>query len=296
MLKTELQFLKAWAFQKSLILEMPLLNRSFWEKNNVYKFSRRGGVPLLAVITAGVVWQALTAWGTLPAYILPPPSSVFTVLFSDFSTLWSHTLVSLQATFLGLGIALVFAVILSFVMKIVPIVGEALYPLLVVSQTVPLIALAPLFVVWFGFGLLPKVLVVTLVCFFPIVVSLLKGVDTVDQERIDLLRAMGASDIQLFTVVYLPASLPHLFGGLRISATYSVMGAVIGEWLGGTNGLGVYMVRAQKAFALHRVFAAIAVIVTLSLAIFAVVVAIERAATPWLHVSEPAARTGEVSS
>ncbi len=236
--------------------------------------------PAAAVTFVLVAWQFVVAAEIVPAFVLPSPFAVLRTTVTQFGAMAPHIAVTAAATLAGLGIALVSAVILTFAMITFPFLRSAMYPLLVVSQTVPLVALAPLFVIWFGFGLLPKVLVVALVCFFPIVVSLTEGVAAVDTDTIDLLRSMGARRLHVFTRARVPASIPYLFGGLRIAATYSVMAAVIGEWLGGTRGLGVYMVRAQKAFALDRLFAAILVVVALSLAVLGVIVAAQYVASP----------------
>lgn len=241
--------------------------------------------PLLAVTLLVGLWAALTYGGVIPGFVLPTPGSVLLTLVQQLGPMAEHISVTVSATVVGLALALVAAVLLAFVMGAFPTVRMALYPLLVISQTVPLIALAPLFIIWFGFGLLPKVLVVGLVCFFPIVVSLIEGIDAVDRDTISLLRSMGAGRRQLFLRAHLPASIPYLFGGLRIAASYSVMGAVIGEWLGGTSGIGVYMIRAQKAFALDRVFAAIAVVIVLSLSVFGIVVGLQHLLSPWRRVA-----------
>ncbi|MCG8480887.1 MAG: ABC transporter permease [Spirochaetales bacterium] len=246
--------------------------------------------PAAAVAILLAVWQFAVAAEVVPAFVLPSPLAVLRTTIAQFGTMTPHIVVTAAATLSGLGIALASAVILTFAMITFPLLRRAMYPLLVVSQTVPLIALAPLFVIWFGFGLLPKVLVVALVCFFPIVVSLTEGAAAVDTDTIDLLRSMGARRWQVFTRARVPASIPYLFGGLRIAATYSVMAAVIGEWLGGTRGLGVYMVRAQKAFALDRVFAAILVVVVLSLAVLGVIVAAQYVMSPHRRAGAEASR------
>lgn len=236
---------------------------------------------LLTPLVILLVWGVATAGGVVPPYILPSPTRVISVLLSRFPVMLPHIISTLQATALGIVVALVAASGLGVVMAMIPGFRRALYPLIIVTQTIPLIALAPLFILWFGFGLLPRVLVVGLVCFFPILVSLMEGLSSVDSDQIDLLRSMGATRWDLFRRAQVPASIPHLFAGLRISATYSVMGAVIGEWLGGSSGIGVYMLRSQKAFALDRVFAAILVVVVFSFLVFGIVVAMQYLATPW---------------
>jgi ABC-type nitrate/sulfonate/bicarbonate transport system permease component len=158
------------------------------------------------------------------------------------------------------------------------------YPLLVVSQTIPTIALAPLFAVWFGLGLLPKVIVVFLVCFFPIVVSLVDGLDSVDADLLNLFRTMGAKKVQIFRYLKMPASMVNFFSGLRIAATYSIMGAVIAEWLGGEKGIGIYMLRVKHSYALDKMFAAVLLIIILSLVLFKVISLLENAAMPWYRL------------
>lgn len=237
--------------------------------------------PAIAIVALFAGWTLVTEGGFVPGYILPSPIGVAQTLVAQLPAMIPHVRITMIATLVGLVIAVVTAVVIAFGMAILPPFRRAVYPLLVISQTIPLIALAPLFVMWFGFGVLPKVLVVALVCFFPVVVSLIEGINAVDTDTIDLLRSMGAGSFHVFTLVQIPSSIPYLFGGLRIAATYSVMGAVIGEWLGGASGLGVYMLRAQKAFSLERVFAAIFVIVILSFTVFGVIVTLQRIATPW---------------
>jgi ABC-type nitrate/sulfonate/bicarbonate transport system permease component len=153
--------------------------------------------------------------------------------------------------------------------------------MIVMSQTVPIIVIAPLMAMWFGFGILPKIFVVVLVCFFPVTISLIEGLQGVDQELIDLMRTMGASRLQIFMKIKIPFTMPNFFSGLKIAATYSIMGAVIGEWLGGEAGLGVFMLRARHAFALDKVFASIIVIVFLSVTLFYIIAALQRLTMPW---------------
>ena len=154
-------------------------------------------------------------------------------------------------------------------------------PLLTVSQTVPTVAIAPLFVLWFGYGLLPKVLLVVITTFFPVTVALANGFRSVDQDQIDLMRTMRATEWQIFRYAKLPAAMDQFFSGLRISATYAIVGAVISEWLGGFWGLGVYMTRVRKSFSYDRMFAVIIIISALSLALMRGVDVLERICMPW---------------
>ena len=166
-------------------------------------------------------------------------------------------------------------------MDLIPPVKQALYPVLIITQTIPTIALAPILIIWFGFGSLPKIIVVILTCFFPIVISLVEGLGSVEQDMIQHFRLMGASKVETFFHLKLPYGFIHFFSGLKIAATYSVMGAVIGEWLGGNKGLGVYMTRARSTYALDKLFAAILVIMVLSIVLVEFIGMIERISMPW---------------
>lgn len=237
--------------------------------------------PLSVSLGLLILWELATRLGGVPAYILPAPTSILRTLVTDAPRLIPHTITTLQEALLGFGLAVVFALILSILMDRLPLVKKALYPLLVLSQTVPIIALAPLFVLWFGFGMLPKIIVVVLVCFFPVAISLIEGFASVDTELVDMMRSMGASQRALFYHVKLPAAGVSFFSGLRIAVTYSIMGAVIGEWLGGSSGLGVYMMRVKQSFDTTKVFAVIVVIVLLSMGLFKLMTGIQKWVMPW---------------
>ena len=159
-----------------------------------------------------------------------------------------------------------------------------LYPILVVSQTIPVIALAPLLVLWFGYGMAPKIVLIVLVCFFPIVISMLNSLTSVDNDYKNLLRAMGASKSQIFWNISLPFSLDGLLAGIKISIAYSFVGAVIAEWLGGTEGLGVYMMKAKKSYSYDEMFAIIIFIVLVSLLLVGIVKIIERRLLKWKNL------------
>jgi ABC-type nitrate/sulfonate/bicarbonate transport system permease component len=195
-----------------------------------------------------------------------------------------HTKVTVYESFIGFTSSIAIAFVMAFVMDSLPLVKKALYPLVVVSQTIPTISVAPLFIIWFGYGLLPKIIVVQLVCFFPVLVSLLEGLSSVDPELLDLLRSMGADRWRIFEMVKLPAAMPAFFSGLKIAASYSILGAVIGEWLGAQEGLGVFMLLSQHSFYVDRVFAIIAVISLLSLGVFGAINVSERLLIPWNYI------------
>ena len=228
-------------------------------------------------------WQYIVDRGIIARYILPSPSDIIITGFKILPELRPHIITTLEEAFSGFFIAIVLAIILALLMDSFPLAKKAFYPLFIVSQTIPIIILVPLLVMWFGFDKLPKIIVVILVCFFPIVVNLLEGLESIDRDMLNLFKSMKASYYQIFKFAKFPASLGNFFSGLKIAATYSIMGAVIGEWMGGKNGLGVYMTRVRQSFALDKVFSVIVVIVLLSLALFKIIEFVQYLAMPWIR-------------
>lgn len=237
--------------------------------------------PAILILLLGLLWEAAVSGGLVRQHILPLPSMIVKALIPNLPVMAPHIQATLTAALAGFLLATVLAVLLAVLMDLFPIVKNAVYPLLLISQTVPLIALAPLFAIWFGLGLMPKVVIVVLVCFFPIVVGLYDGIATVDPDLIDLIRTMNATPFQIYRHVKLPAAMTGFFSGLRIAATYSIMGAVIGEWMGGSAGLGIYMMRARSSFNLVNLFTAILVIVLLSLLFFFAIDRLQGVLMPW---------------
>lgn len=233
-----------------------------------------------------LLWQFLYQSGAVPAYMLPSPIQVVKALFTDLPTILRHAVVTLQEAFYGLCIGVVLAFVMATLMDHFRILNKALYPIMIITQTIPTIAIAPLLVLWMGFYMAPKITLVVITTFFPITVGLLDGYKSVDKDSIDLMRAMGASKVQIFSHVKLPAALPQFFSGLKISASYAVVGAVISEWLGGFEGLGVYMTRVSKAYAFDKMFAVIIFIVIISLLLMFTVNLIKTISLPWLRVEK----------
>jgi len=242
--------------------------------------------PIVFFLAVLALWEVLGRFTALPSYILPTPSSIVLSLITDFRYISPNILITLYETMIGFVIAIVLSVGIAVLMDSVRPVKKTLYPVMIISQTIPIIILAPLFVIWFGYGYLPKILIVVLICFFPITISLLTGLGTVDKELVDLLRSMGANKKQIYFSVKFPSALPDFFSGLKIAATYSIMGATIGEWVGGRNGLGVYMIRAKQSFATDKVFAAILVITILSILMLRLISLIEKKAMPYSRIQE----------
>ncbi len=229
------------------------------------------------------IWEIVAKLEVVPTYILPAPTKIIKTLFTNLPILKEHIIVTSMEALVGFIISIIFAVVICMIMDSIPIVKKAVYPLIITSQTIPIVTIAPLFAIWFGFGYLPKVIIVVLVCFFPITISLLEGLASVEEDLLNLIKSMGASKLQLYKMVKLPAAMPSFFSGLKISATYSIMGATIGEWVGGKNGLGVYMLRVKHSFATDKVFATIIIITLLSVAMLKVIAAIEKRSMPWVY-------------
>ena len=242
--------------------------------------------PIAFFMMIVAVWQYIVDKGFIARYILPSPSDVVLTSFRIFPELKPHIMTTLEEALTGFFIAILLAVILAVLMDSFPLLKKAFYPLFIVSQTIPIIILVPLLVMWFGFDKLPKIIVVILVCFFPIVVNLLEGLESIDKDMLNLFKSMKANYFQIFKFAKFPASLGNFFSGLKIAATYSIMGAVIGEWMGGKDGLGVYMTRVRQSFALYKVFSVIVVIVLLSLLLFKIIELIQYLMMPWTRLTK----------
>lgn len=222
----------------------------------------------------------------VPAYMLPSPIDVVKAFADNFSIMMKQAAVTLQETLYGLLIGIAIAFVIASLMDRFTIINKALYPVLVVTQTIPTIAIAPLLVLWMGFGMAPKITLVVITTFFPIAIGLLNGFQSVDEDAINLMRSMGARRLQIFKIIKLPNATASFFSGLRISAAYAVVGAVVSEWLGGFEGLGVYMTRVKKAYAFDKMFAVIVFISAISLVLMGIVVLLEKISMPWVHKKE----------
>lgn len=243
-------------------------------------------VPIIFAALLIIIWELAAQLGNIPRYILPSPSDIVVTLVTILPSIKNHIITTLKEAMTGFFISVLFALTLAVLMDNIKILRKCIYPILIVSQTVPTIILAPLFAMWFGYGMLPKIIVVVLVCFFPIVISLMDGLDSVDGEMVNLLVSMGASKVEIFKNVKFPAAMVNFFSGLRIAATYTIIGAVIGEWMGGESGLGVYMLRVKHSYALDKVFAVILIIVLLSMMMFGTLYLIQYILMPWNRSNE----------
>lgn len=242
---------------------------------------QKGWRPGLVLILLFIIWELSTIVFAIPKWLLPAPTQVITEAINGWSVYASDLLATSKLIITGFIIGSGIGILVAISLHLIPVLREAFYPLLIISQNIPTIVLAPLLVIWFGFGMLPKIIVIVLVCFFPITIALLDGFRQTNRDLMHYMQMAGASKQQIFRKLEWPHALPSLFSGLKISATYSVMGAVISEWLGASEGIGVYMTLASSSFRTDRVFVAIFFIIAGSLLFFAIIIALEKIAIKW---------------
>lgn len=236
---------------------------------------------IAAILVILVVWQMVSSLGIVPGYMLPSPVQVVKAFVQEFPLLMENARVTLQEAFIGLACGVAFGFTMAVLMDRFEVLYKAFYPLVVLTQTIPTVAVAPLLVLWFGYEMLPKIILIVIATFFPVTVGVLDGFRSADKDTMNLLRSMGASDFQIFRYVKLPGAMGQFFASLRISAAYSVVGAVISEWLGGFSGLGVYMTRVKKAFSFDKMFAVIFLISLISLILMKLVDLLQKKCMPW---------------
>jgi len=244
-----------------------------------------------AIISIGlliVAWELYARMSGISPTTLPAPSRVLFQLFQQRQGLFENTVPTLMATLFGFFCSLIAAFILSVLIDFSPVLRRALFPVFIISQTLPLVAIAPLVVLWFGFGLMPKIMLVALVTFFPMLVALVQGYEATDDDIEALLASMGASRWRIFRLARLPSALPYFFAGLRISITYAVVGAIFAEYAGAAKGLGIYILNAKNNFRPDLVLAAVLVSATLTLILFGLTVLIQRYAMPWERLDKDA--------
>jgi ABC-type nitrate/sulfonate/bicarbonate transport system permease component len=239
------------------------------------------------IVFALLAWEAAAQWDVLSGlfkiedFLVPAPSDVARSLWEDRSLLADDAWVTLREVVLGFALAAVLGVGFAFLIHLSETARRALYPLLVGSQTIPIIAIAPILIVWFGFGLGPKLAIIALICFFPITVNTLDGLRSVDPDLIKMMRTLGAGRLQILWRAEAPSALPFTFSGAKVAIAVAVIGAVFGEWAGSDSGLGHLMLTAQSQLLTARVFAAIAVLSAMAICLFALLSALERRVVTW---------------
>jgi putative hydroxymethylpyrimidine transport system permease protein len=244
---------------------------------------------LLAAVIGG--WEALARLGAIENYLLPAPSEVAQALVDDRHLLLSGTWVTGREVLVGFALAVAVGLTIAVALHLVRPLRRALYPLVVASQAVPVIVIAPILVIWFGFGITPKLIVIALVCFFPIVVNTLDGLASVDRAQVRMLRTLDASRTDVFRHLELPSALPFLFSGAKVAVAVAVIGAVFGELVGSDAGLGHVIQVGTAELLTARVFAAVVILSVMAIALFGAITLIERLALPWAgreRAKEPA--------
>ncbi len=235
-----------------------------------------------------LIWEAAARWGSVPAYILPAPTDIAARLVESWAILWDALLVTTAEILIGFVLGVALGVGLAIPIAYSTTVRNTLYPLIVASQAVPKIAIAPLLVLWLGFDIWPKVAVTALMVFFPVTVTTAEGLSSVDRNLIDLLRSVSATQTQIFLRIRVPHALPHIFSGLKVGITLAVVGAVVGEWMGADSGLGYLLTYANTMLDSTLLFAALFLLVALGVLLFVLVDVAERLLLPWHHGGQDA--------
>lgn len=243
------------------------------------------GLPLATAIGLFVAWEILVPVFDVPGYILPVPSGFFRYIFEEAPLLWSHTRVTATEIIWGFIIATATSIPLGLLIATVKWIERAFYPIIVFFQIIPKIAIAPLFIIWFGFGIAPKILITFLLCFFPTLVSSIFGFKAVGQQLLYITQSMGATRWQTFRYIRLPVALPHIFSGLQVSIVLASTGAIVGEFVGAQAGLGYLLMRGTAFLNTELVFAALAVLSVMGVLFAYVVTAAENLLMPWRRKS-----------
>jgi NitT/TauT family transport system permease protein len=249
---------------------------------------RRALFPTLFLVFIVVLWELAAQLTEVPRYILPPPTAIAERLVRSWAILWEHSVVTLTEIGIGFAVGVALGLGLAIPIAYSAVVRNTLYPLIVASQAVPKIAIAPLLVLWLGFDMLPKIVVTALMVFFPVTVTAAEGLTSVDRNLLDLLRSVHANQAQIFFKIRFPYALPHIFSGLKIGITLAVVGAVVGEWVGADSGLGYLLVYANTLLDSTLLFASLFLLIAIGVILFVLVGIAERLLLPWHQgVDEP---------
>jgi ABC-type nitrate/sulfonate/bicarbonate transport system permease component len=246
---------------------------------------RRWLAPSILLLLAVAAWQGIASLHSVDDFTLASPTEVLRAFGDDHALLLDEAGVTAVEILLGLAISVVLGLVMAIAMHLIRPLRDAAYPLLLGSQAAPLVVLAPLFILAFGFGLASKLAIIALICFFPITVNVLAGLRSVEPDLLKLMRSLGASRFARLWKVELPASMPSLFTGLRLAATFSVIAAVFAEWAGADRGLGRLVLLANNQLETPRVYAGTVLLTLMALALFGVVSLLERIAVPWRRTS-----------
>jgi putative hydroxymethylpyrimidine transport system permease protein len=238
-------------------------------------------LPIAGIVFVLLWWEIIVPLFAIPTWILPTPSIIAKRMITDQSLLLKNTFVTFLEASIGFSIAIVVSSLISLLLYLSKPLRHVFYPLLIGSQTIPIITIAPLFILWFGYDLLPKIVIVTLMCFFPICLSFLSGLLQVDPAKVELMKTFSAKPLQILWHCSIPSALPSFFSGLKIAATYCITAAVIGEWLGAKAGLGELMRRSMHSYSVDLTFAAIIIVSFLSICLLWLIQYVERKVLFW---------------
>lgn len=231
----------------------------------------------LLVVLILFVWEGAVRLFSVHVLVLPPPSTIFFYIYENFFRLLLHTWVTTYEIVVGFAIGAVLGIGISLAMLEYPLLRGSLYPLVIASQTIPKIAIAPLLIIWFGVGLAPKIITVSLLALFPVLINTVAGFESADRGHLDLLKSVDASKRQLYWHIHFPTALPHIFAGLKLAITVSVIGALVGEWVASTKGLGYLLLFYTQYLDMVGTFAVLIVLVLLGIFLFSMIALLERA-------------------
>lgn len=239
-------------------------------------------VPALFVVVVAI-WEYGTQLFNVQEYLLPRPSVIIEVLFQQFEKpiFWSHVGITLQEAGIGFLIGVVVAFVLGILVARSALTEKTLMPYVVAFQSVPKVALAPLFVVWFGFGLTSKIVMSAVIAFFPILINVIEGLKAVDKDKVEMLTSFGASEAQIFRMARFPSALPFIFAGLNVGAIFAILGAIVGEFIGAQGGLGYMLLQANYNFNIPEMFSALLVLSLIGLMSHMIITALQRKFTFW---------------
>ena len=254
----------------------------FYERRYNLKTKQKVMMPILAFILVISIWEMSVRAFHISLYVLPAPSKIVMAILDNFDILWMHSMVTLKEALIGLVISTLLAIWIAIGMDLSKVFKTSIYPYLIVTQTVPIMVLGPLFSIWLGFGLAPKVLIVIFMCFFPVAISFCDALGQVDEKQVNLLKSFGASTFQIYKMIKIPSGALGLFSGLKVAATYCIGGAIVGEWLSSSAGLGYYMLRVKNGYMLDKVFACVVMIIIWSILLNLAVTFIEYMVFPHL--------------
>lgn len=254
----------------------------------IYKASQ----PVGFIIFLLIIWEILSIYLKIPDYLLPPPSMILLEMVKKYTLLQPHIFYTFYEVIIGFVAAVVIGIFLAILIAYSDFLKGTLYPVLVFLQTTPKIAIAPLFVVWFGFGLLPKIVIAFLICFFPITINMAVGLVLVEPDMLKLVRSYKAKPLQVFRKIRFPNSLPYLFAGMKIAIALAVVGAIVGEFVGSDRGLGYVILLANSELRTSLLFAAIFYLAIMGIALFGFIALLEKLLVPWASSEEIEVHSG----